>query len=216
MSDSVLPDFDDSKARWIIAKRPTDRARRDHFELAVPTVGISVVVAPEDGLDPCFFQEIEIDRAHPLVEVEIPIGFIGAFDKIGLMLEDEDMSSSGGFGSDEFFAKPPELFLRFGRDFFRCIDELAVQDDSVDLALAKRVPVGSEGSAIGEQRIRRRYVLDIVIARDEIKRDGGFQCGRNSLKLRDLARMAHAVDEIATDDDECWLEFVRMGDRALE
>lgn len=64
-------------------------------------------------------------------------------------MKDESMPGAGGFGSDELFAQPRELITRFARNLFGPIDELAVQDDPVHIALAKRIPVRSEGLTIG-------------------------------------------------------------------
>lgn len=64
--------------------------------------------------------------------------------------------------------------LGFGR-----IDELAVRNDPVDVALAKREPVRPEGRAIGAQGLLRGLVPDIVVAqrRDRVEWRGST-CSR--------------------------------------
>ena len=88
----------------------------------------------------------------------------------------------------QFFAQPGELPLGFFRNFFRRIDDLAIQDDPVNAAFLKGIAVGSEGGSIGAKRLLGRLVSDVVIPGDDVNGNRGVEGRGDALELGDQAR----------------------------
>jgi hypothetical protein len=91
MLEGTAHQLDNAKPRLIATERFTHRSGGDHFNVAVSTVGVSMIVTGEKVSDSIIVEAREISIADFPRDVEVLIRFIRALKEIGNVLKNEDV-----------------------------------------------------------------------------------------------------------------------------
>jgi len=96
------------------------------------------------------------------------------------------------------------------------MDDAGIEDDSVETTVPERIPVRAEYLDIRRNRLRRRHVLDVVVAADVVERNRAIEPAGHPAIFRDLRRISRLVHQVAGDDQERRPQPVRGRNRELE
>src|SRR5260370_42575915 len=82
--------------------------------------------------------------------------------------------------------------------------------------MAKGVVIGTETADVGSDRLRRGFVLYVVVPRHIVELDSRVELRRNAMKLGGLAGVTRLVDQVAAEHHKGRLQSIRGGDKHFE
>lgn len=191
MFDWIFVDFNDSRARLIVAKLKADRRRDDLLHRFEPTAGVPMKMPAKDFRHTGSMKLFEHRLSDFRFDVEIIFLFVRTLEKPRNVLKNDD---SLGLTFVENFVEPFFMLIFQIGNLREISVELRIENDKMDRRAIKLEIIVAKMIDITFYRLSSRKISDVVISANANQRNFWVQFVENIFDVAFLSRTIRFFD----------------------